>query len=180
LRREFHRSTREVAQELGIDEAKATRSLVRLCRQGRCMFDLETRRYRHRELFEQPADEAKFFPPDLRRESAARLIADGQVKVDTCCAQETTKVQRLKTPDGPIERKVTYRDWHVNGAVADNPEVQVVVNDNGSIIFGRCTCPFFQTNLMNQGPCEHILALFQASATQRVDRPTSVAAPSEA
>ena len=66
LRRQFHRSAPEVAQTLGIDEISATQLLGRLCRQGRCMFDVETRRYRHRELFEQPADELKYFPPDLR------------------------------------------------------------------------------------------------------------------
>ncbi len=179
LRREYHRSPREVAESLGIDEARATRLLVRLCRQGRCMFDVERRRYRHRELFEQPADEMKFFPPDLRREQSAKLIAEGRVKVELCCTHETIKTRRLKTPDGPVERQITYRDWHVHGAVAEFAEVSVVVNDSGSIIFGRCSCPFFDINLMNQGPCEHILALFQASAERRVDRPTSVAAKPE-
>ena len=55
LARQFHQSAPEVAQTLGIDEITATQLLARLCRQGRCMFDVETRRYRHRELFEQPA-----------------------------------------------------------------------------------------------------------------------------
>jgi hypothetical protein len=176
LRREYHRSIAEVAAALGIDPNQATRLLVRLCRQGRCMFDVVSRRFRHRELFEQPADELKYFPPDLRREQAAKLIASGAVRIETCCTQETTKTRKLKTPDGPIQRQITYRDWHVSGAVGEIPEVQVVVNDTGNIIFGRCSCPFFDANLMQQGPCEHILALFQASADRRADRPTSVAA----
>ncbi|HZZ79010.1 MAG TPA: SWIM zinc finger family protein, partial [Gemmataceae bacterium] len=157
LRREYHRSTAEVAEALGIDPAKATRLLVRLCRQGRCIFDVETRRYRHRELFEMPADEARYFPPDVRREQAARFIAERRVHIENCCVQETTKQRKFKSPiDGtPILRDVIYRDWHVSGAVDDVKEVQVVVNDSGSIIFGRCSCPFFDANLMNQGPCEH-------------------------
>lgn len=179
LRREYHRSAGEVAAALGIDEGHATRLLVRLCRQGRVMFDVEKRRYRHRELFEEPADESKYFPPDLRRELAAKLLAEGRVKVETCCAQETTKTRRLKTPDGPVERQITYRDWHVAGAVGDIPEVEVVVNDSGSIIFGRCSCPFFDANLLQQGPCEHILALFQASGERRVDGQTSRPAADE-
>lgn len=179
LRREYHRSVAEVAQSLGIELHRAARLLVRLCRQGRCMFDVESRRYRHRELFEQPAEELKYFPPDLRRELAAKLLAAGSVRVESCCTQETTKTRRLKTPDGPVERQITYRDWHINGSVGDVSEVQAVVNDSGSIIFGRCSCPFFDANLMQQGPCEHILALFQASAEQRVDRPTSVPAPAD-
>jgi SWIM zinc finger len=174
LRSHIHRSVAEVVQAIAIDERVALRVLVRLCRQGRCMFDVESRRYRHRELFEQPADEKKYFPPDLRRELATKLIADGRVHVQSCYTQGTTKTRKLKTPDGPVERQITYRDWHVHGSVGDN-DVQIVVSDVGSIIFGRCSCPFFETHLMNQGPCEHILALFQASAEERVDRPTSVA-----
>ncbi len=179
LRRQFHQSAPEVAQTLGIDEITATQLLARLCRQGRCMFDVETRRYRHRELFEQPADELKYFPPDLRRELAAKLNAQNCVRVETCCTQETTKIRQLKTPDGPVQRQITYRDWHIVGAVGEISEVQVVVNDSGSIIFGRCSCPFFDANLMQQGPCEHILALYQASAQNRVDRPTSVSVAKE-
>jgi hypothetical protein len=175
LRRDVHRSTIEVAEALGVDQASATRLLVRLCRQGRCIFDVEARRYRHRELFETPADESRYFPPDLRREQAAKFMADGRVHIETCCTQETTKQRRFKSPiDGtPIFREVIYRDWHVSGSVGEIKEVQIVVNDSGSIIFGRCSCPFFDANLMNQGPCEHILALFQSSSERRIDGPTS-------
>jgi len=176
LRREYSRSIQEVAGALDIGPERATRLLVRLCRQGRCMFDAETRRYRHRELFEQPIDEKRYFPPDLRRELAARLIAEGKVHVEGCQTEETVKQRRLKTPDGPVTRQVIYRDWRVRGKVAEFPEVQAVVNDAGRIIYGRCGCPFFEANLMNQGPCEHILALFQASADRRVDQATSLSA----
>lgn len=176
LRREFHQSMPEIAAALGLNASQATRLLVRLCRQGQCMFDVESRRYRFRDLFELPADELKYFPPDRRRELAERLIAEGRVRVETCSTSETTKTRRLKTPDGPVRRQITYRDWHIRGAVGEILEVEVVVNDSGSIILGRCSCPFFDANLMRQGPCEHILALFQATASQRVDQPTSVPA----
>ncbi len=175
LRREYHCSLDQTAQTLNIEPTQAQRLLARLCRQGRCMFDVESRRYRHRELFEQPIDEAKYFPPDLRRELAAKFLAEGKVRIDICCTQETVKTRRLKTPDGPVHRQITFRDWHVAGQVADCPEVQAVINDTGNVIFGRCSCPFFDANLLQQGPCEHILALFQASAPRRVDQPTSVA-----
>ena len=69
LRSHYHQSVADVAAALGVESKQATGLLVRLCRQGRCMFDVESRRYRHRELFEQPADEVKYFPPDLRREA---------------------------------------------------------------------------------------------------------------
>src|SRR5262249_58434633 len=69
--------------------------------------------------------------------------------------------------------EITYRDWRILGAVAEHDPVEIVVNDNGRIIFGRCTCPHFAEHLMNQGPCEHMLALFKASEDMRADRPSS-------
>ena len=176
LRTGYHHSVGEVAGELNIDQAAASRILVRLCRQGRAMFDVETRRYRHRELFEAPVDEAKFFPPDLRREMAERFQQEGKVEVRSCNVEETTKIRRLKTPEGKVTREITYRDWRITGTVDGLEPVEIVVNDSDRIIFGRCRCPFFDEHLMSQGPCEHLLALYQASSPMRVDRPASTAA----
>jgi hypothetical protein len=178
LRERQHASVDEVAAALRIDKAPASRVLVRLCRQGRIMFDVETRRYRHRELFETPADEAIYFPPDRRQELAGALISEGRVRVVSCVAEETKKVRSFRDPSTgeakeKIVREITYRDWRVIGVAGDQDPVEVVVNDTGRIIFGRCTCPHFAEHLMYQGPCEHMLALFKASEGQRADRPSS-------
>ena len=62
----------------------------------------------------------------------------------------------------------------MNGVVG--PETtEIVVADSGRIIFGTCGCPFFQENLLGKGPCEHMIALFQASHERRRDLPTSQA-----
>src|SRR5262249_52678620 len=92
LRERQHAAIDEVAAALAIDKVTASRALVRLCRQGRTMFDVEARRYRHRELFEMPADEAVYFPPDRRQEMAAALVAESKVRVASCVAEETKKV----------------------------------------------------------------------------------------
>lgn len=178
LRERQHASVEDVAEALNIDKPSASRVLVRLCRQGRTMFDVEARRYRHRELFEMPADEAIYFPPDRRQELAAQLLAESKVRVASCVAEETKKVRSFKDPNSgeakqKIVREITYRDWRIIGAAADQDPVEIVVNDTGRIIFGRCTCPHFAEHLMNQGPCEHMLALFKASEEQRADRPSS-------
>lgn len=175
LRQRYHLSTRELAEHLKVDAATAARVLVRLCRQGRGMFDVETRRYRHRELFEQPADEAMYFPPDLRQEKAEELMAGDRVTVESCQCEETSKTRTLKTPEGKVTRQITFRDWRVTGQ-ADRLPVEIVINDTGQVIFGRCACPFFQEHLLSQGPCEHMLALFKNSEPQRVDLATSIAA----
>lgn len=166
-------SVSQVATELKQTPELANRLLARLCRQGRAIYDVEKRHFRHRELFEQPIDEARLYPPDERRITAERLVGACQVKPDSCQPRETRKVRRLKTPDGPIEREVIYRDWQVKGRVDDQEAVEIVVNDTGSIIFGVCGCPFFQENLLNKGPCAHQLALLLASADYRQDLPTS-------
>ncbi len=176
LREKYHASIGEVAESLGVDHPTASRTLVRLCRRGQCMFDVENRRYRHRELFEEPADEATYFPPDRRRELAEKFLNEQRVQIDSCNVEETKKVRKLKTPEGKITREVVYRDWRVLGEVDGVKPVEVVVNDSGRIIFGRCGCPFFDENLMNQGPCEHMLALFKASEPQRKDQPSSTSA----
>jgi SWIM zinc finger len=178
LRERQHASIDEVATALNIDKVAASRVLVRLCRQGRTMFDVETRRYRHRELFEMPADEATYFPPDRRQELAAAMIAENRVRVASCAAEETKKVRSFRDPNSgeakqKIVREITYRDWRIIGAAGGQDPVEIVVNDTGRIIFGRCTCPHFAEHLMNQGPCEHMLALFKASEEQRADRPSS-------
>jgi hypothetical protein len=178
LRQRQHASIDEVAAALAIDKAAASRVLVRLCRQGRTMFDVETRRYRHRELFEAPADEDTYFPPDRRQELAAALLAERKVSVASSVAEETKKVRTFRDPGTgetkeKIVREITYRDWRIIGAAGGQDPVEIVVNDTGRIIFGRCTCPHFAEHLMNQGPCEHMLALFQASEDQRTDRPSS-------
>jgi hypothetical protein len=166
-------SVEDLARRLNVPPDRASAALVRLCRQGRAIFDVERRNYRHRELFEEPIDELKYFPPDPRKEAARQRLANGEVEVASCQPEETRKVRTLLTPTGPENREIVYRNWRVRGRVADQQGVEVVVDDLGRIIFGTCACPFFQENLLNQGACEHIQALFLASAPARKDLPTS-------
>jgi hypothetical protein len=72
---------------------------------------------------------------------------------------------------------VTYRDWQVSGSAGDQSAVEIVVSDEGRLLFGKCGCAFFKDNLLNKGPCEHLAALLAASAPLRKDLPTSEAAP---
>jgi SWIM zinc finger len=181
LRQRQHASINAVASALSIAAPAAFRVLVRLCRQGRVMFDVETQEYRHRELFEIPADEATYFPPDRRRELADGLIEANKVRVESAVAEETKKVRSFKDPNSgeakqKIVREITYRDWRIIGAAGDQNAVEIVVNDIGRIIFGRCGCPHFAEHLMNRGPCEHMLALFKMSTELRSDGPSSAPA----
>lgn len=158
----------------GLETAQAV--LEKLCRLGRAMYDVQERKFRHRELFENPIDETRLYPPDARLEQAEAMLAAGRVSVANCAPEESRKVKTLKTIEGKIEREIVFRDWRVIGAAGDQKEVELVVNDNGRLIFGRCGCAFFKQHLLSRGPCEHLLALFRFSDGLRQDLPTSTAA----
>ena len=69
------------------------------------------------------------------------------------------------------------RDWVVHGRVGPQAEVELVLNDEDRLIFGRCGCAFFDEHLMSRGPCAHLLALLQFAQPRRKDlesaRPSS-------
>jgi hypothetical protein len=165
-------SPKELAQLLNEPQDVVWGACQKLCRQGRAIFDVESRDFRHRELFEEPVDEAKMFPPDERLEHASALLLANAVTIAFCEPRETRKTKKLKTPDGPITRDIVYRDWAVNGT-AGPEKTEIVIADSGKIIFGTCTCKFFQDNLLGKGPCEHMIALFRASLDRRKDLPSS-------
>jgi hypothetical protein len=168
----FHAAPKDLAAALGKPVDLVWRACERLCRQGRAIFDVESRTFRRRELFEEPVDEAKMFPPDERMERANALLARSAVGFARCVPQETRKTKKLNTPDGPVTREIVYRDWRVEGNVGLD-KTEIVVGDAGRIIFGTCSCSYFQENLLGKGPCEHMIALFKASADGRKDLPSS-------
>ncbi|MDF1813765.1 MAG: hypothetical protein P1V20_16305 [Verrucomicrobiales bacterium] len=173
IRKQTTVSARDLAKSLGCELPEANDALRYLCREGRAIYDLDTRKFRHRELFEDTPDLEKLFPPDLRSEKAEKFIADNLVEIQQCFIEEMKKVKKLHTPDGPVRREIVYRDWKVEGRAGDEESVMIKISDHGKIIFGTCGCAFFRDNILNQGPCEHMLALFEASSAQRVDRPVS-------
>jgi hypothetical protein len=144
------------------------------------MYDVESRAFRHRELFADPIDEARIYPPDPRTEKAEAFLARGDVHVEACEPQETRKVRRLRTPDGLVTRAVIHRDWRVVGRAGAMQPVEIVLDDQGRVIFGKCPCAFFEENLLSRGPCEHMIALHRASESRRQDLPSSFAASDDA
>ena len=169
-------SADELAAELGMERRHAALLLDRLTRQGRVMFDLETRQYRHRELLEAPGDDAVLYPHDARLEQAAAYVEGGQVRVTQCEPEEMRRTRRFRTEHGRLEREVIYRDWRASAAVAEQTAVTIAMNDSGQLIFGACGCAFFRDNLLNRGPCAHMLALYQTVSRSLMDLPSSQAA----
>jgi SWIM zinc finger len=175
LAEKFAVTPKYVTRACCIPVEAAQAALEKLCRLGRAMFDVRSREFRHRELFEKPIDEARLYPPDARIEKAGVLLSSNSLSIASCAPEETRKIKMLKTLEGRIEREVVHRDWRVIGAAGDQKEVELVVNDNGRLIFGRCGCAFFREHLLAKGPCEHLLALFRFSDATRQDLPSSTA-----
>ncbi|MCP3139978.1 hypothetical protein [Pyxidicoccus xibeiensis] len=180
LRERFHASTEEVAGALGVDKARAAAALAAQCAAGRAMFDVEARRWRHRELFATPVDLGRLYPPDARREEAERLEAAGEVHVSSEATRETRKVRKLPTPEGTVVREVIHRDWVVQGRVGAQAEVELVLNDEDRLLFGRCGCEHFREHLLNLGPCAHLLALSRLARARRRELASSTPASAEA
>jgi hypothetical protein len=168
----FHLSTAEVAERTGLTPERASQTLAALSYAGRVMYDVEARRWRHRELFTPPIDTAKFYPPDPRREEAEALIAQGAANVEAA-EEEQRKVRRYVDPNtgGKIERELVFRQWRIRGECGGQ-QPNIVVNGEERIVFGQCGCEFFKEHLMNRGPCPHMLALFQLTAARRSGAPS--------
>ena len=180
LANQFSATPKQLADKLQQPIETIWKACERLSRSGRAIFDVESRAFRHRELFEKPIDETKLFPPDLRTERAEDLVANGKVKIITCEPQETRKIKKFKTIEGAVTREVVYRDWRVTSEVGEQKNTEIVVGDSGRILFGVCGCSFFQENLLNKGPCEHMIALFRVSEPLRKDLPSSSPASAHA
>ncbi|GEL74076.1 hypothetical protein [Myxococcus virescens] len=180
LRERVHASTEDVATALGVDTARAAGALAAQCAAGRAIFDVEARRWRHRELFATPVDLGRLYPPDARREEAERLEAAGEVEVTSAAPREKRSIRTLSTPEGPVTREVVHRDWVVHGRAGPQSGVELVMNDEDRLLFGRCGCEYFSEHLLNQGPCAHLLALSRLARAQRRELRSSEPASADA
>jgi hypothetical protein len=127
---------------LGGDQAEA--ALFRLCREGRAMYDPNARCYRSRELFAESLDFEALLAPDPRIEQARAMAAQGAVTVHSV-GPSTVRQGEIRI----LATVTTNQQSH---------EVVVAVDRDARLRFAQCDCDFFKAHIMNQGPCEHILA----------------------
>lgn len=141
-------SSDDLAQKLNIAPAQSKRLLALLCAQGQAMFDLETRRYRKREVLDVPLDDLKLEMDASRLESARQLVKSGGVKIES-------------RDEGLLQ---TTMRGEVKGEHNSYP-VAVTLDSDGKIVDGDCECTWFHYNALRGGPCKHILALREAVAS---------------
>ena len=109
----------------GIEQTRRARAgAARAGRAGPCSMS-RPRRYRHRELFEMPADEATYFParsPPRAGRRAHRPRTRFASRAATPRRPRRCDPSRTPTParaKQKIVREITYRDWRVIGAAGD-------------------------------------------------------------
>ncbi|MEM8533428.1 MAG: SWIM zinc finger family protein [Chloroflexota bacterium] len=154
-------SRRRIADETGLPTATVEHALYRLCCSGRVMVEPGGKHYRLRELFAEPLDTETLFGSDQRGAQARQLIETGAITLESIVPPDPTGAGRR-------EHKATAR------VVSDGEHQAIAAVDlDGRLRFGKCSCAFFQRNIMSRGPCEHILATRLLLDQHLANEPTS-------
>ena len=132
-----------LASKLGLERGAVLGALSAWTQAGRAIWDLNKGVYRARELSREPLPLDKLRFANEREERATRFLDAGAVSVTA----------RPSSVDGSLE---------LSGAVKEGAKVlrpTLRLDGDQRMVFGECTCNFFQQNQLFKGPCEHLLAL---------------------
>ena len=140
-------SADDLTRILNIEPAQSKRILALLCGQGQAMFDLETRKYRKREVTDVPLDDLGLESDNGRLDGARRLVKSGNVKIES-------------NSENGFSRSIRAEVKGDNGTYP----VAVTLDGDGKIVDGDCECSWFKFNGLRGGPCKHILAAREAVA----------------
>ncbi|MEZ4472565.1 MAG: hypothetical protein R3F60_17585 [bacterium] len=157
LRGAWKGSVAEVAKGSGQTPAATRKALQGLCQAGLVMFDLAHEVYRLRPLTGEPLDGARLAHRNPREREAADLLA---VKD----AVRIMKENRIFGQGTELEGKVTV--------AAEKREYRplMLIDDEGRVPRAECTCKYFRTQGLKQGPCTHLTALALAHARAEARR----------
>lgn len=135
-------SAASLSIRLGLDELTIKAALGIYAQYGRVLYDMDQNLYRIRELSQEPLpmDQLRFSHP--REEKAAHFIKANLVTIIS---------------------KVTLQGKTVmKGEVMDDGKVfqpEMTIDSDMRLIEARCHCHFYHQHKINQGPCEHMLAV---------------------
>ncbi|MDR1228713.1 MAG: SWIM zinc finger family protein [Azoarcus sp.] len=138
-----------LARSTGLPAATIAAALTLLAQTGRAIYDIANRIWRLRELSATPLPQLRFASP--REEAAARLLADGPLRVET--------------------HKMDRGAYRLQGKLADGRhtcQASLLIDADERLVDGDCQCSFFMRNRLRRGPCEHMLALRQSLAAGKI------------
>ncbi|MET0400941.1 MAG: SWIM zinc finger family protein [Cystobacter sp.] len=142
--KETWRATPEaLASRLGLERGTVLSALSAWTQAGRAIWDLNKGVYRARELSREPLPLEALRFANEREAGATRFVETGAVKVHA----------QPSATDGSLTLEGTVRE----GARVLRPSLRLDADQR--MVFGECSCNFFQQNKLFRGPCEHLLAL---------------------
>jgi hypothetical protein len=149
LEKALHLSPEVLASRSDLSREAATAALQKLCKQGRAMFDVQTKEYRWRQLLAFPAPESE---EDRKLQSARQWIKDANVSCKEIRSADMTEFLQRFADQG---LRIFHARVKTPGGVF---EPNVGIDADGRAAFAQCTCAEFRNNKLRKGPCSHILA----------------------
>lgn len=142
----------QLAGEAKLDLEKCRSAVSYLCQNGRAMLDLGSNSFRHRDLFQSPFTMKE-------AEKAVQSQSDESKNPQAQAARAIYEVGNAML----IARRPVSTGWKLSGSVKGTDQNRVRpmlhVDHDSKIIEATCTCPYFKSNKLTKGPCEHMLAL---------------------
>ncbi|RTZ65106.1 MAG: SWIM zinc finger family protein [Aquificaceae bacterium] len=135
-------SASSLAKRLALDELTVKSALGVYSQYGRVLYDMDKNLYRIRELSKDPLPMDKLRFSNEREEKASNFI---KAKLVTVLSKENQQGRTI------IKGKV------IDDGNSYQPEI--VIDADMRLIDAKCSCHFYIQNKMNQGPCEHMLAI---------------------
>ncbi|QGJ70474.1 SWIM zinc finger protein [Planctomycetales bacterium 10988] len=132
-------SLEELATATGIDRAECLAGLSYLAHTGQVIYDLASGVYRWRQVMSEALGEREMGPESPELVASRKLLAKGLVK--NLSTQEVDSEQLLLT------------------AKIAGCETEVLLDGEGRIKRGKCTCRHYKQYALKNGPCQHMLAL---------------------
>ena len=132
-----------LASRLNLDRTVILGALGGYTQAGRAIYDLNKQLWRVRELSREPLplDKLRFANP--REESATRFVTANAVTIN----------EQSENAAGHLQ---------LGGSVRDKEKIflpKIVIDRDERMFSAQCTCNWYLTHKLYQGPCEHMLAL---------------------
>ncbi len=136
----------EVARQCLLKAPVCAAALNHLANSGQLIFDLAAGVYRWRQIMPQALGEAELGPENPETAGCRQLIRQGGITL-----------QSSPDPSGGVRYVGTVQ----------STSAEVLLDDDGRIRQGKCTCSHHHRFGIRQGPCRHLLALRQQALQQQ-------------
>ncbi|MDB5214971.1 MAG: hypothetical protein JWO86_2898 [Myxococcaceae bacterium] len=144
----------ELERQLALPRRQTLAALHELAKRGQLVYDYSASLYRWRPLMPVALSETLVGPENPELASAKQMVTDRAVKI-----------LRNEPLDG---------GRRMYAATAGGTACEGIVDLDGAFRNAKCSCSYFFTNRLRQGPCRHLLALRMTAM------PSIIAAPAPA